>query len=318
MSYWNLLLATLPVFALVATGSALRRRGLLTHAADESLLRLVVGILYPALVFQSVVANPAARDPGNLATAPVLGFAGIAIGFAVGALAARLGGLRDPVRLRTFVFAVGIFNYGYLPVPIVQGLFDAATLSVLFLFALGVELAIWTVGIGILAAGSGLGGHWKRIFNPTVLALLGGLGINVAGFGGSIPAPVASVIHQLGACSIPLGLLLIGATLADELRGRRETPGMWRTLVLAVVVRLLALPLVFLVAAMHLDLSVELKRVLVIQAAMPCGILPIVLAKHFRGDVPTALWTILGTTALGLLLIPFWIRFGLHLTGLLP
>jgi predicted permease len=318
MSYWNLLLATLPMFALLATGWFVRQRGLLTHAADESLLRLVVNLLYPALVFQSVVSNPAASDPANLVAAPLLGFAAIALGFAVGAGAGLLGGLRDPVKLRTFVFAVGIFNYGYIPVPIVQDLFGAATLSVLFVFILGVELAIWTVGIAILAASGGLRSNWKRIVNPTVLALLAGLATNLAGLGSSLPAPLASVIAQLGACSIPLGLILVGATLADEARGRSSTPGRWRTHALASTVRLLLLPAIFITAAAQLELTPELRRVLVVQAAMPCGILPIVLAKHFRGDVPTALWTILGTTALGLFLIPFWIRFGLHLTGLLP
>jgi predicted permease len=61
---------------------------------------------------------------------------------------------------------------------------------------------------------------------------------------------------------------------------------------------------------------VELKRVLVIQAAMPSGVFPIVLARHYGGQPLTAVQIVLGTTALGILTIPLWLRVGLAWTGL--
>jgi len=76
------------------------------------------------------------------------------------------------------------------------------------------------------------------------------------------------------------------------------------------------LPLLFLVAAKYLPLTVELKRVLVLEAAMPSAVFPIVLSKHYGGDPPTAVRVVLATTAVSLVTIPLWIRFGMKFVGL--
>jgi malate permease and related proteins len=59
-------------------------------------------------------------------------------------------------------------------------------------------------------------------------------------------------------------------------------------------------------------LDLTLKSVLVIQAAMPAAIFPIVVAKAHHGYMPTALRVVLGTSAIGLITIPLWIGFGLQ------
>jgi predicted permease len=56
---------------------------------------------------------------------------------------------------------------------------------------------------------------------------------------------------------------------------------------------------------------VELKRVLVVQAAMPAAVFPIVLARHYGGQPLVAVQVVLATTALGLLVIPLWLSLGL-------
>jgi predicted permease len=59
-------------------------------------------------------------------------------------------------------------------------------------------------------------------------------------------------------------------------------------------------------------IGIALKSVLVVQAAMPAAIFPIVVTKVHHGDMPTALQVVLGTSLIGLITIPFWIGFGLH------
>jgi predicted permease len=88
-----------------------------------------------------------------------------------------------------------------------------------------------------------------------------------------------------------------------------------RITLLACVVRLGVLPLLILAAAKWLPLSIELKRVLVVQAAMPAGVVPIIVARHYGGQPLTAVQIVLGTTALGLLTIPLWLRVGLAWVG---
>jgi predicted permease len=51
--------------------------------------------------------------------------------------------------------------------------------------------------------------------------------------------------------------------------------------------------------------------VLVVQAAMPAAVFPIVLARHYGGQPLVAVQVVLATTALGLLVIPLWLSLGL-------
>jgi predicted permease len=49
---------------------------------------------------------------------------------------------------------------------------------------------------------------------------------------------------------------------------------------------------------------------------MPAAVLPIALTKHYHGDTRVALQSALGTSVLGLLTVPLWIRLGGHWIGL--
>ena len=72
----------------------------------------------------------------------------------------------------------------------------------------------------------------------------------------------------------------------------------------------------FILLARYLPASVELKRVIVLQAAMPAAVFPIVMSRHYGGHPPTALRVVIGTSLLSLLTIPLWLRLGMKFAGL--
>ena len=49
---------------------------------------------------------------------------------------------------------------------------------------------------------------------------------------------------------------------------------------------------------------------------MPAAVFPIVLARHYAGDPATAVRVVIGTSLLGFLTMPLWLRLGLRLRGL--
>ena len=114
---------------------------------------------------------------------------------------------------------------------------------------------------------------------------------------------------------MPLGLLLIGAFLEEHLRNPRSLLAP-RVNLASCALRLGLLPLTLLAAARWLPVSTELRQVIVVQAAMPVGVFPIVLAKHYGGQPLTAAQIVLGTTIVGLVSIPLWMKFGLWWLGL--
>jgi len=312
-SYWQLLQLILPVFAVMAIGAALRRVGWLNAEADTSLLKLVVNLLYPALIFENVHANAALRAAGNLVWAPLVGFVTIAGGIAVCYYAARVLGLGGAGQ-RTFAFTTGIYNYAYITVPLMAALFGRESLGVLFAHNVGVEAAIWTVGVLVLA-GHSLREGWRQLYSPPVLALVLAVGVNLAGFGGHLPEVGLGVIRTLAACAIPLGLLLSGATMAEHLFTRPAELFAWRTSLGAVALRLGVLSGLFLLLAKVGPFSADLRHVILVQATMPAAFLPLVIVKHYGGDSLTAVRGVLATVVASIVLMPLWLQWGLAWLG---
>ena len=178
--YWPLLAIVTPVFVLFALGALLPRVCRLTVETEAGLLRLYVNFFYPALILKSVLGNAALRDPANLFWPPLAGFGTIVLGFAAGYYAGRALGLHAGAGLRTFAFAVGIYNYGFIPIPLMESLYGREPLGVLLVQNMGCELALWSVGLLVLSGLSPREG-WRRVLNPPLCTLVAALVVNLRG-----------------------------------------------------------------------------------------------------------------------------------------
>jgi malate permease and related proteins len=313
MTIGELFRLILPVFALIAVGVALRRGHMIEGTAETSLLRLVVYVCMPCLVFDTVVGNTSLRLPANLLFPPLAGFATTVAGFGVAYAAARLIGLGKGTGLRTFALSAGIGNYSYLPLPIVGGIWGASAQGVVLVHNMGVDLALWSVGLLVLT-GAAAGSGWRRLISPMLVTLLAAVAINLSGLAPHVPGFVTSIAHSLGVCAVPIGLLMTGVNLADYLDEPSKL--LHRDVAIAsCVVRLGVMPVVMLAFAWILPCSVELKRVLAVQAAMPAAVFPIIMSRYYGGQPLTAVQVVLSTTAVGLVTSPLWIRAGLAWLG---
>ena len=305
----NLLHLILPVFLVIASGYALRRAGIFTEEGDRSLLGLLVNLLVPCLALDVIIGNEALERPANWIFPPLLGFLVPALSYLVCLGGARLF-LRDVKKARTFASVAGLQNYGYIPLPICLALFDRDVVGVLLAFNMGVDIAMWTLGVALMPGGQAKG-DWKKILlSPPIVSVAAGIALNAMGAGNWVPQAVDGAWHMLGLCAVPVGLLVTGAVLADHMR-----PGMlrsgWNTIGLALALRLGLLPALILAAALWLPLNPALRTVLIVQSAMPSAVFPVVLAKMHGGDMPTALRIVLGTSIASLITIPLWLGWAM-------
>lgn len=322
--------AMVAVATLVFSGAVARQLNWLTQEADKSLLNLTVRVLLPCLIFDVIVGNPKMQALGNVVPPPLAGFIMTSLSMFLGwFLVKALGkyvGLVTPAQQRTFAFTVGVVNYGFIPIPLTQVLFDHlpvvrdATMGVLVVHNAGVDLAVWTVGILILTGAFGRD-WWKRVINPVSLTIAVSLLINAMGLDTLGPDWIRSgmrqAVHLLGQASVPLSLALVGASVVDHLStlAPRQSMGV---ITFGAILRLGLLPIAFMATAWLLPVSDELKRVLVIQGAMPSAMAPIILARHYQGDPATALRVAMGTTLIALITIPLWLHGGLGWLNLGP
>ena len=230
----------------------------------------------------------------------------------------RRVGLKTDPEQRTFALVAGLQNFAYVPFPLVLMLFanHPDTPGVLFVHNLGVDIAMWTLGLITLGHATGPG-EWRKLINAPLVAIVLSLLLNSCDGAHWVPRPLSITASMLGACTFPLGILLTGAMMADQVRQLHPARATG-TLIWSAIFRLGVIPALMLGIARILPCSVEIKRVIVVQAAMPAGIFPIVLSRLYGGDPATAVRIVAGTTILSLITIPLWIQWGIAWLHLAP
>ena len=327
---WQLFLIPLNmvigVYLVVGCGVFFRRAGWFPAPAEAPLYKLTVYVLMPCLIFDRILPADLSGDYQNLLLPPILGFAtsliGVALGFSLGLLPKKLTAMRNAKTLGTFAACVCILNYGFVPIPMLRELMvpygmSAKTEAVLFIQNLGVELSIWTIVI-IAMSGRLDRKSLLRGINPPTCAIVIAMILNQWGVYSYIPHFLLKAVKLLGEASLPTSMFVVGISLADTFDFSRMLHQWQRVIRIAFwscLLRLVILPVIFIAIAVYAPLTMEIKCVLVIHAAMSSAIFPMVLSRHYDGDPETALDTIVPNSILALITLPIWVTVGLSLIG---
>ena len=303
----SLLNAILPVFLIVGIGALMQFRGWLAEGLDKSVMQFAINLLVPCLILDSLIGDKALNDHMTVLTAFGLGFGVIIVGIGICLLGAPLLGLSQGTGKRTFAVSVAIQNYGYIAIPVLVSVFGEGPLGILFLFAMGVEIATWTVAVSVLGGSSQ--SKWRQIVNGPFVAVLAGLALHYAGAANWMPVIITTAVDSLGSCAVPMCLFMIGATIVDQSRNAEWTLR-WPTVLGTCVLRLALLPTMILTIAWALPLSLELKQVLLVQASMPAAVFPIILARIYGGHPPTAIQIALVTNFISVISTPVILELG--------
>tara|TARA_B100000282_G_scaffold290229_1_gene260944 strand:+ start:662 stop:1606 length:945 start_codon:yes stop_codon:yes gene_type:complete len=292
-------------------GGICRKIGWLRVEADSSLRIITIRIFYPCFFFYHLVGNTEIILKSHLIYVVSTGFVCICLGFTCAFLVAKLFRI-DSQSIRSFVFSTGIFNYGYFAFPVAAAIFGEQLIPKIILFNLGVEAAIWSVGVWFL---SSCKFRLYGLFNPPIVAII--LAVLVREIGGVklIPPFLWEIISVLSSCAIPVGLLLIGGNFADLLRNFKLSEGV-KIEFSAIMVRLFLLPLLFFLGVIYCPIPEGmdwLKKILIIQGSMPAGIFALVIVKHYGQEGTVALQCILASMVVCLITTPIWLYFGVKL-----
>jgi len=305
------------VFLVMAVGAFARYMKWFTSEVDRSLAGFTTTVLLPSFFFHRIMTDP--KLSGSLSDwmPSVYGAALTAFGFGVSLsvvwLAGRWFNLNTMAERQTFALCSGIANYGYIPVPLAEAFYPGCIVTLL-VHNVGVDIALWSIGLFIIS-GKKLSETWRRVvFSPPLVSVAIALTVRQLGFQTYIPKPFLHMSEQLGRCSIPIGLVLSGAIVYD-FAGRVQFSSAWRPWVLAVIVRIVLLPTVFLVIAKYGNLSRDLQEVILLQAAMPSATFPLVMTRLYDKSVETAWTVVVGTSLLGIVTIPLWMVFGAYWLG---
>jgi predicted permease len=291
-------LLMLPDFGTILLGAVLARRFSFQRGFWDGAERLVYYVLFPALLFNSILSAKF-----SLASDSLLLGAGVATLLA----AVALGFLARPLfKPQPALFASCVqtaYRYNsYVGLALAQSLFGARGVALLALI-----LAV-CIPLANLVAVTTLARHGKThlgrelITNPLILSTVSGMAANVAGL--QLPNFLTSFLARMGAASLALGLLCIGAGLA--FKTVKDDP---RTLVYFSAVKLVATPAVAVIIALLLGLQGVDAQVVLLFAALPTASSAYILAVRMGGLAAPVAVLITFQTLVAMVTLPLWLTF---------
>lgn len=272
----DILTSLWPLFFLILVGYAMQRARFPGEEFWPGAERLNYYILFPALLFSSLVSAPLDHPALPRLLAAVM----LALGIATAGLliarwcrkwpAARFGVLlQGALRFNTYLGLAAVGGlYGQAGMP-----FAAAILAILIpsvnllsILALSVDSNRRPSALILPVAK-----------NPLIIACIGGVMVNLAGI--ELRWGAEKLLPMLASASLPLGLLSVGAALRPK-----ELHGQYGTMIGNSLFRLLVMPGIAFLSASSLALPALETGILVLFFALPTAPTSYVLARQLGGD----------------------------------
>ena len=276
----------------------------------DGLSKICYWILFPSLLFNltSTASLSAAFILPFCLTLLIAATAMVIYGF----IAGRLIGANGPAT--SSLVQAGLRHNGFLMLAFVQGAFGIAALEI-GAIAVAVLVPISNIFAVIIIfllregkqdANLGRAITAELARNPLMGAIILGGIVNFL----SIPVPdfISGAANILGNAALPMLLLCVGASIRiSALRAHSAA------LVLAVLAKLLILPVVMMVVGITLGLDKDVLLVLVVLAVAPTATSSFTLAQELGGDAPLMAEIITVQTLVAAIGIPVWVLGMTHI-----
>jgi len=276
-------LAMAQIFILGALGYCLVRKNILSHGGLDALSRLVIDIIFPALIFTQLIENFSFSLYSDWWIFPLISISITISGFLVGFFLLKL--IKQKDNKLQFLSLVGFQNSGYLPLALVASIYSGQELNnffiYIFMFLLGFDLVAWSLGIFMLTYENKAKFKLKNIFSPPVIANLSTLVLIALGINRFIPEIILKPVKMVGNCTLPLALMVVGGNIALINLQKIDKKAVF-TLLLG---KLIILPALGLIVVLKLNLPQVFGFLIVMQLAMPSATsLSVIVRRYGRQD----------------------------------
>jgi len=273
------------LFAFIAIGFLIAKCGIVSDKAAGVLSKLENFIFVPALVLETFIKNFTAEKLSSTWKIMAISLCLLLVVIPIVMLLSRLI-TKSRYERNIFTYGLAFSNFSFMGNAVVSALFPDIFLTyIIFTLPLWMGIYLWGAPTLLIAdeENRGIKSRLKAFLNPMFIAILIGMVIGLC----SIPVPkfAMSVITTSSSCMSPIAMLLTGITLSTISFKKTFT----NLRIYAVSgVRLLVLPLLFLLVARFLPLSREIFLCALCSLAMPLGLNTIVIPSAYGKDTTVA------------------------------
>lgn len=198
------------LFIYMAVGFFCRKKGIFNDAARDKLTDFVVLITLPCMIFESfhMELSLESLKQGGVAVLIATAMAGIAL------LLGKVLYNRFPYQEKSILqYGTLVSNSGFAGLPVVSGAYGDEGLFLGSLFIIPTRILMWSAGISLFTKADAKQAVRKVLLNPGIIAVEVGLVWML--FQLPLPHFVDAAVDNLGACTSPMAMALVGAILAD-------------------------------------------------------------------------------------------------------
>lgn len=275
-------LAVLQIFLLGAIGYFLVKKNILGLEGLNSVSKLVIEITLPVWIFCQLVRDFSFSLYPNWWVFPLISMAITGVGLVMGSI--FMGFIRGAQNRLQFLSLVTFQNSGYLPLALVAALLPKAEADsmfiYLFLFLLGFNLVMWSLGIYILSFQQSRKFEMGSLFSPPVISTLFSLVFIFLGLNRFTPELILKPLGMVGNCTLPLALFVVGGNLA-EIRLRHIDK---KAIFLVTLAKLIILPALGLLLIMRLRLPQLMGLLILIELAVPSATSLSIITRHYKRE----------------------------------
>jgi malate permease and related proteins len=275
--------------------------------ADE-VRRVITGLVYtlllPALVLSVLWKTPLGLDTIKIA---LVAAAGVIVALLTSQWLFRRSAAPQAVA-GALILAAAFPNVTYLGLPVLEKTFGAWARSVALQYDLfACTPLLLTVGI-LIARRHGSSSDSDHpvvalLKVPPLWAAILAVIMNLTGV--PLPGGLEEFLRTLGNGVIPLMLIALGMALSWDTRQLQRLP----LLLPVLAIQLLAMPLLVWGLTALLVLHGELRTAVVLEAAMPCMVLGVVICDRYGLDTSLYATTVTASTALSFFTLPLWFHW---------
>ncbi|MDR3563170.1 MAG: AEC family transporter [Negativicutes bacterium] len=307
MAFLHALEGVISIMIMVMLGCFLTTRGVFNQDNSRLLPKLVNNVALPAYFLWSLMTT---FDQGKL-LGMVYGlavpFASMAISLAAGYAASKILKVADN-RKGTFRSVFFASSAAFVGIPVNLALFGDVSIPYVVIYILANAFLFWTLGNYFISTDGQSTPQKifsldtaKNIFSPPLLGFIFATALILLGV--HLPDFVLNTAKYLGAMTTPLALLFVGIILA---RVKLKNVRLTKDIVGPLVGRFVISPLAVILVAHFIPIPILMKKVFVIQAALPAMTNTTILAKVYGADAEYAAILTTLTTIISMLVIPLY------------
>lgn len=307
MIFFSTLQSILSIVIMISIGYILTAKGFLDDKASSLFSKLVVNLALPCLMLSDMMSNFSKDKLFSLSSGLIIPFLSMIVTYLIAVIVSKLIKVNSD-SVGTFKSMFFVSNSIFIGLPVNLALFGSSSVPFVLLYYIANTTFFWTLGVyGISKDGqSSSEGIFsidtlKRIVSPPLMGFILALILIILNF--QLPKFITDTCRYFGNLTTPLSMLFIGMTLhsikLDEIKVGKD-------MITLLMGRFFVSPLLIFLLAMNFPIPLLMKKVFIIQAAMPVMTNTSIVAKKYGANHKYATIMTVITTVLSIVFIPIY------------